>query len=136
MFKKVMIATIFSGLGVMACYAKDVAPKTLLGHRMIMSYYHATGQLKKKVGDTYYSDLGDHVFFSAMLDGEKPHKGFYDYHRTGKDEGEITVEHPKGLYKGWTYSMHLHFDTPHLGTFSIADKGRVTGTMRGVFELS
>lgn len=137
MFSKICnILIVGSACVASAALAQDLAPKSVLGHRMIMSYYHATGQLKKKVGDTYYSDLGKGVFFSAKLNGSKPHKGVYAYHKIDKNDGEITVEHPHGRFKGWTYSMKLHFNSAHIGTFAIVDHGRVNGTMSGVFELS
>lgn len=137
MFKNVCNLLIIGGACVAAtALAQDLAPKTLLGHRMIMSYYHATGQLAKKLGDTYYADLGKGTFFSAKLNGSTPHKGVYDYHKTNKKEGEITVKHPKGHFKGWSYNMKLHFKTAHVGTFAIVDHGRINGTMSGVFELS
>ena len=50
MFKNVCnILIIGSACVAGAALAQDLAPKSLLGHRMIMSYYHATGQLKKKI---------------------------------------------------------------------------------------
>ena len=122
-------------------YADDVskapfAPTALADKRMVMSYYEATGQLKEKIGLTYYADLKDHTFFSALLNGSGGHEGYYSYHRVSGTEGVITVEHPTGPMHGWTYTMDLHFSNPHLGIFDIVDRGIINGTMHGVFTLS
>ncbi len=116
--------------------SSSYAPASVVGRQMIMSYYEATGDLTSKLGETYYSDLKEHSFYSALLNGKQGHDGYYSYHRVNDNEAVITVEHPTGLYKGWTYDMILHFSNPHLGTFDITDQGMMNGTMRGVFTLN
>ena len=133
----VMIASLFSiAKADNNANTLNFVPNSLVGHQMIMSYYQATGDLVSKLGLTYYSNLEENTFYSAHLDGTDGHDGYYSYHRLSDKEGVITVEHPSGPYKGWSYDMHLHFNSPYLGTFDIADQGMINGTMRGVFTLS
>ncbi len=139
MLRKSLFASAILGFIVIS-HADDVnsvayAPESVNGQRMIMSYYQATGDLVKKIGLTYYADLKENTFYSAHLDGTDGHDGYYSYHRTSNTEGVITVEHPTGPYKGWTYDMNLHFKGVGLGAFDIVDQGMVNGTMDGVFTL-
>lgn len=135
--KRIFFGALVVFLACPTVYASDaIAPVSLEGHRLVMSYTQATGQLKKKVGNVYYANLFDHTFYSALLRGTKGHTGYYSYQRVNSGESIITVEHPKGRFKGWSYAMTLHFSNPHLGTFDIVDHGEVVGTMHGTFELS
>ena len=141
MLRKFLFASIAIGCLFSIAYADDVAnvpnfaPSSVIGHRITMSYYKATGDLTRKLGQTYYADLQDTTFYSAHLDGTDGHSGYQHYYRITGQEAVITVEHPTGPYKGWTYDMNLHFKGVGLGTFDIVDQGMVNGTMHGVFTL-